>query len=146
MDVGVAHGPLVLLVGGAGVVAQVANEANHVEEHEAADRPRGGDPDHRLAVGVEDEPGDLEEPTLGVDERSRSSRDGFCVGAVAEREGEAVLGHQFGGRRLVVGREGHHFGTDLEQAVRSSLKGPELGVAGEAPGAPVEQDHAETTG
>ena len=82
------------------MIAQVADEADDIVGHQPADRPRGVGADHHLAVGVEPRNPWMVEPTLGIDERARRCRDGFSVGAVADWEGEAVLGDQFGGRGL----------------------------------------------
>jgi hypothetical protein len=121
-DPAAVFGGLVLSVRVRGVIAQVADEADHVVRHQAADRPRGVDADHHLAVGVENEPGGLEEPSLGIDERARGCRDRFGVGGMSDRERQAVFRHEFGGRRLVFDCEGHHLGTYLRQVVRGSLE------------------------
>jgi hypothetical protein len=62
---------------------------------------------------------------------------------VADGELQAVLGDQLRGGGLVVDRQGHDPGSHLGELVLGPLESAQLRVAVRAPGATVEQDHAE---
>ena len=61
----------------------------------------------------------------------------------AAAELQAVPGDQLRGGGLVIDRQGHHPGSDLGELFLGPLEGTQLRVAVRAPGAAVEQDHAE---
>ena len=47
------------------MIAQVADEADHIVGYQAADSPRGVDADHHLAVGLRTNPVDWRNPRSG---------------------------------------------------------------------------------
>ena len=86
------------------MLGHVADQADDVLGHQATDRTAGVDTDHHPTGRIEDEPGRLQGPTLGIDEGTGRVGDRVGVGAVPYRERQPVLGDQLGGSGLVVDR------------------------------------------
>src|SRR6267154_5418779 len=75
---------------GLGVFAEVTGQAGDILGDEPADGAAGVDADDDPAAGVEDETGGLQVGRVGVDEGAGRVRDGGGVGAVTDREPQAV--------------------------------------------------------
>jgi hypothetical protein len=126
-------------------VMEVADEADDVLRDQAPDGAAGVHADHDPAVGVEHEPGRLQEQRIVVDERADRIGDRQRVGAVTDRKLQAMLGDQLVRGVLVVHRQRHDRDVHLGQAVKRPLERAELGVAVRAPGPSVEQHDAEVS-
>src|SRR5690349_21257992 len=90
---------------------------------ESADGTAGVHADDDPAAGVEHEPGRLQVLRVGVDEGPGHGGDGGGVGAVADRELQAVPGG------LAVDGQGDDGDVEAGQAVEGALERAELRVA-----------------
>ena len=125
---------------------QVADETDDVLGDQAPDGAAGVHADHDPAGGVEHEPGRLQEQRVGVDEGAGYAGDGVGVGAMADRELQAMLGDQVLRGGFVVDRQRDDRDAEGGQAVAGALERAELRVAVRAPGSPVEQEDPEVAG
>ena len=91
----------------------VANEPDHVLGDEAADGAARVYADDHGAARVKDEPSRLHVAGLWVDERARGRREHVCIGAVSDKEGEAVLADRLACRCLVVDGDRYRLGPEL---------------------------------
>src|SRR6266851_7528673 len=134
------------LLAGPGVFAQVTGQAGDVLGDEPADGAAGVHADDDPAAGVEHETGGLQVGRVGVGECAGRVRDGGGVGAVTDREPQAVPGDQVQCGGLVVYRQGGDGDVRVGEAVQRPLERAELGVAVGAPRSAVVQDDAEAAG
>src|SRR5271169_4066787 len=107
---------------GHGVLAQVPDQADYILGDEPADGAAGVHADHDPAAGVEHEPGRLQEQRIIVDEGPGYSGDRRSVGAVADRELQAVLADQVLRGGFVVDRQCDDRDAEGRQAVVGALE------------------------
>jgi hypothetical protein len=128
------------------VLAQVPDQADDILGNEPADGAAGVHADDDPAAGVEHEPGRLQVPRVGVDEGPGSGGDGVGVGAVADRELQAVPGDQVLRGGFPIDGQRDDRDAETSQAIEGTLERAELRVAVRAPRSPVEQDDPEVAG
>jgi hypothetical protein len=88
-----------------GMLAQVSDQADHVLGHEAADGAARVHAYDHLALRVQHEPGGLQVERICIDECAGLLGHRAGVGAVPQRECEAVLGDELRGGLFVVDPE-----------------------------------------